>query len=571
MGSAGYSRPGKLAQTGGGTEDDEMAERSVLPYGSWPSPITTEMATAADVSLREPRLSRSGVTWIEGRPTEGGRQVICEWSAEHGVRDAIPAPFNARNMVHEYGGGAYADDFFTNLADGRIYRIAPGTPHPVTSEGPFRYADLVRDVSHGRILCIQEDHSQLSSSDGRVAEPVNRLVGVDIGSGSVTVLAEGHDFCSTPRPSAQGERLAWLAWNHPNMPWDGTELWVADIDASGKAIYARVVTGGPSESIVQPEWRSETELVFASDVSGWWNLYLVDVTADEPPSPLLPMAAEFAGPQWVFGMRWYDIADGGDIIATALVHGRNELWRIPVDRAPERINVSDEQIESVVARADDPARVAYLASSPADARAVVVVDLPAGDRQVVRRSFELSVDRAYLSRPETIEFPTSDGDTAYALFYRPTNPDVEAFTHERPPLVVMSHGGPTSACGHGLDLEKQLFTSRGFAVVDVDYRGSSGYGREYRRKLDGKWGVYDVDDCVAAARFLAERGDVDPARKRRWLHDAVRADVPRRLRRWRVVLRRRRSRGARARHAQVRVALYRPPRGALPGARRRLP
>ena len=494
-----------------------MSERQVLPYGSWPSPITIEMATGAGVTLREPSLGDDEVRWIEGRPHEGGRQVIvrAERRAQGQIRciDLLPPPYNARNMVHEYGGGSYSGGYFTNLADGRIYRIAQGDPRPLTAEGPYRYADLVEDAIHARILCVQEDHSNPASSDGRVAEPVNRLVAVDSTTGVVAVLAEGHDFYSTPRPSPDGgKRLAWLAWNHPNMPWDGCELWVADVDDSSQLANARLVAGGSDESIVQPEWRSEHELVFASDVSGWWNLYALDVVRGGGAAPLLATEADFAGPQWVFGMRWYGVAADGAIIAAASGDNRTQLWHIPLRGPPALIDVPDEQIESVVVHGTDPGRVAYLGTSPTEPRAVVVLDFSTGEREVVRRSFELGVDRSYLSRPETISFPTSDGDTAHALFYPPTNPDCAGPAGERPPLVVMSHGGPTSSAGRALDLETQLFTSRGFAVVDVDYRGSSGYGREYRRRLEGKWGVYDVDDCVAAARYLAERGDVDPRR-----------------------------------------------------------
>jgi dipeptidyl aminopeptidase/acylaminoacyl peptidase len=494
-----------------------MSERQVLPYGSWPSPITIEMATGAGVTLREPRLKGSGVRWIEGRPQEDGRQVIvrAERGADGATRnvDLVPPPYNARNMVHEYGGGSYAGDFFTNLADGRIYRVAAGGPQPLTAAGPFRYADLVEAPAHARILCVQEDHSALTSSDGHVAEPVNRLVSVDIRTGAISVLAEGHDFYSTPRPSPDGgERLAWLAWNHPNMPWDGCELWVADVDVSSQVTNARVVAGGSDESIVQPEWRSEHELVFASDVSGWWNLYALDLLGRGGTVPLLPTEAEFGGPQWVFGMRWYGIAGDGTIVAVASADNHSRLWRIPADGSAALIDVPDEQIESVVVEGSVPTRVGYLGAGPTEPKAVVVLDPSTGEREVVRRSFELEVERGFLSRPETLRFPTSEGDTAYAVFYPPNNRDYDGPRDERPPLVVMSHGGPTSSAGHALDLQTQLFTSRGFAVVDVDYRGSSGYGREYRRRLEGKWGIYDVDDCVAAARYLAERGDVDPQR-----------------------------------------------------------
>ena len=261
-----------------------MSERRVLPYGSWPSPITVEMAIASSTSLREPRLAGSEVYWTDGRPEERGRQVIVRWAEADGAVDVTPSPFYARTMANEYGGGWYAVGlngvvYFSNLADGRIYRQDRGaTPVALTEEGPFRYADLVFDRAHNRVLCVREDHTGLSedavAGEGeRIPEPTNTLIGVHTTSGAVTVLAEGYDFYSTPRPSTDGDLLAWLAWRHPNMPWDATELRVADVDDSGRLKNERTIAGGASESVIQPEWAPDGSLVFASDRSGWWNLY----------------------------------------------------------------------------------------------------------------------------------------------------------------------------------------------------------------------------------------------------------------------------------------------------------
>ena len=501
-----------------------MSERRVLSYGSWLSPITVDMAVSASTVLREPRLAGNAVYWTEGRPKEKGRQVIVRWTPDAGVIDVTPAPFNARTMIHEYGGGWYVIDpvhgtvYFTSLADGRIYRQArDGEPVALTPEGAFRYGDLSFDWSQGRLVCIREDHTGLdhhaTAAEGeRIAEPRNELVSVDIGSGAVSVLATGHDFYSSPRPTF--DRLAWLCWRHPNMPWDSTELWVAEIADSGVQSNARMIAGGADESIVQPQWAPDGSLVFVSDRSGWWNLYRW--TPNGEVTALAPMAGDFAGPQWVFGMSWYGIAEDGTIYATGGGAGRGGVWRISPGAAPALVELPDERVESLQVGAlhrGGPTVLCYFGGSWSEPRQVVVVELTAGgqvaSRRVLRRAFELEVDRAFLARPEPIEFPTTNGQTAHAYFYPPTNPDFEGPADEKPPLVVEIHGGPTSAATTALQMEIDAFTSRGFAVVDVDYRGSNGYGREYMRSLDGQWGVYDVDDCIAAALYLAERGDVD--------------------------------------------------------------
>jgi dipeptidyl aminopeptidase/acylaminoacyl peptidase len=493
-----------------------MTERRVAPYGSWASPITIDMAVSGSTSLREPRLVGGQIYWTEARPEEGGRQVIVRLD-EAGPVDVTPAPFNARSMVHEYGGGWYTVDaergtvYFSNGADGRIYRQERNEdPEALTPEGLLRYGDLIWDGVRDRIVCVREDHRALDrpheAADGeRIAEPRNELVAVNAATGDVTVLATGYDFYSTPRIS--GDRLAWLCWRHPNMPWDTNELWTAEVDPSGGLHDARLIAGGNDESIVQPEWAPDGSLVYVSDRTGWWNLYRW--TGADDAVPLAPMEAEFAGPQWVFGLSWYGIADDGTIVAIARRAGRDELWRIPVDGAAERIETSALRLASIQVAGR---RAIFSTASPDEPASLVEIDLDTDARRVLRESFTLSIDRAFLSIPEQIEFPTTHGDTAFALYYPPTNPDFVAPSGERPPLIVEIHGGPTSSTGGGLSLGLNVVTSRGFGVLDVDYRGSTGYGREFMRKLYGTWGVYDVEDCIAAARYLADRGDVDPGR-----------------------------------------------------------
>jgi len=506
-----------------------MTDRPELGYGSWPSPISIEMAVASALSLREVRLDGDDVYWTEGRPDEGGRQVIVRWNQADGAVDVTPAPFNARTMVHEYGGGWYAVDrgtvYFVNLEDGRIYRQPrTGAPEPLTEEGPYRHGDLVVDARRNRLLCVREDMSAVSghgASDdaapgggSRGPEPQDLLIAVDAATGKVDVLTSGYDFYSSPRPSPDGKSLTWLAWRHPNMPWDGTELWVAGVDDAGLLTETRLVAGGAEEAVVQPEWAPDGTLVFVSDRTGWWNLYRLtgatSATAEERTiAALTPMEAEFAGPLWVFGMSWFGIAPDGTIVATAQADGRDSLWMIPASGVPERIEVPDAQIDGLQV---GERRIAYLGSGPTEPRSVELLDLAIPDRRALRSAFKVTVDRAYLSQPEQIEFPTTGGDTAYALYYPPTNPAIAAPGSELPPLVVMTHGGPTARATSALSYGHQVFTSRGFAVVDVNYRGSTGYGREYMRRLDGQWGKFDVDDSVAAARYLADRGEIDPQR-----------------------------------------------------------
>ncbi|MBA2570988.1 MAG: S9 family peptidase [Chloroflexi bacterium] len=481
------------------------------PYVAWPSPISVGMVVGGSRSLGGVWLDGDDLYWLEGRPEEGGRQVLMRATADGRVEDVSVAGVNVRNMVHEYGGGAFVVDdglvVFSDLADGRLHAHRAGqAPRPVTAEGPFRYADLRIDRARGRVLCVREDHS----ADGE--EPQNTIASVDLGSGQTTVLVSGRDFYSHPRLDPAGARLCWLTWSHPDMPWDATELWVADVSTDGSVAQARLIAGGPSESVAQPEWAPDGSLVFAYDRTGWYNLYRwredsPGLTAAEP---LAPMAAEFTAPQWVFGWSDYGIDDDGTIVAAGRSQGADRLYRI--DRgggSPIELRLPYPEIHSVRVGGG---RVAFCGAGPATATSIMRLELRSGETTLVHRASELAVDPAYLSTPRAISFPTTGGLEAHALFYPPANPRVRAPSDERPPLIVISHGGPTSNATASLDLEIQFFTSRGFAVVDVDYGGSTGYGRAYRERLERSWGIVDVEDCVAAARHLADSGQVDPAR-----------------------------------------------------------
>lgn len=441
-----------------------------LPYGSWPSPITAASLVERAVSLSDLRADAGALYWNESRPAEAGRQVIVRWEPGTEPVDVLPAPFSARTTVHEYGGAAFCvaggTVIFSNFDDQAVYRL--GDPSPIATGG--RFADF--DVHGDRVVCVRERHLE----GGEVVNDV-----VELRGGEVTVVAAGHDFYASPRLAPDG-RLAWLAWDHPRMPWDGTVL------------EPGPVAGGPDESVTQLRWSPAGALHWISDRTGWWNVY-------RDGEPLAPLEAEFAGPAWVFGESNYDFLEDGRIVA----HWTGHLGII----GEEPLDLPYTSFSSVTGFGD---KVAAIAASPTLAPAVVVIDPSTSEVSVVRESRPTAVDPAYLSTPKRIDFPTTGGRTAHALFYPPAHPTAAGPPGELPPLIVTSHGGPTSQASTALNLRTQFWTSRGFALVDVDYGGSSGYGRAYRRQLDGQWGVVDVDDCVAAARYLADHGEVDGRR-----------------------------------------------------------
>ncbi len=481
---------------------------SIAPYGSWKSPITTDLIVSGAVGLGQIALDGEDVYWVEMRPSEGGRMVIVRRSADGATVDVTPEPYSVRTRVHEYGGGAFLVSdgtvFFSNFADQRLYRQERGAePVPITPEAPLRYADGAPDGERGRIICVREDHSD-------EGEPSNAIVAVDAeGKLAQEVLYGESDFCASPRVSPDGRSLAWLAWDHPNMPWDSTALHLADFDAEGRLGSTRTVAGGPSESVLQPLWSPDGELYFVSDRSGWWNLYR---WVDGEARLVLEMEAEFARPQWQFDPAAYGFLDGGRIACSYVELG---VWNIGVIETGSKGLTHLDLPFSEMGRGELRAsgnRLVFSAGAPDRPMTMVSLDVSAGAVETLQQAHGLEVDAAYLSSPEAIEFETTGGRTAHAFYYPPRNGDFAAPEGERPPLLVKSHGGPTAAASTALDLGIQFWTSRGFGVVDVNYGGSTGYGTEYRRRLNGSWGIVDVDDCVSAAGFLAERGDADGER-----------------------------------------------------------
>ena len=482
-----------------------VAEPVIAPFGGWASPVTAALIAGATIRLGQLAVQGDDIFWTEGRPQEQGRNVLVWCSADGRIADLTPAPLNVRSRVHEYGGGAFTvgrkAGFFTNDADQQVWRIRAGeAPQPLTAAPGMRHADLVIDAQHKRLVCVREDHSASG-------EAVTTIVGTRLANGAQQVLVEGHDFFSSPCLSPDGRQLAWLSWDHPNMPWDGTELWLADVAADGSLAAPRRVAGGADESIFQPAWSPRGELHFVSDRSGWWNLYRE--RAGEVQA-LHPMAAEFGEPQWGFGMSSYGFDGDGRIVCVVSQHGLSQLATLDTESGVfETLPTPLCAIDMLRVGADF---AVVIGASATQASAVVRIDLRTGEHRVLRSASTARVDAGFLSRAEAISFPTEGGLEAHAFFYAPANRDHRGPDGERPPLIVVSHGGPTGATDAGFTWSHQFWTSRGFAVVDVNYGGSSGYGRAYRERLDGQWGVVDVDDSIAAARFLIARGDVDAAR-----------------------------------------------------------
>jgi len=475
------------------------------PYGAWASPISIDLLLKGGVDLGLPRWDGADLYWTEARPLEAGRQVIVRRSAEGVISEVTPPGFNARTRVHEYGGGHYAVSggvvWSVNFDDQRLYRIDPGAgPKPITPAADIRHADLLFDPRRNRIFAIREDHTTGAS------EAVNTLVALDAaGKRDALTVVSGDDFYSSPALSPDGRRLAWLVWDHPNMPWDGTELWLGELDGQGVVRSSRRIAGGPSESIVQPRWSPTGELYFISDRSQWWNLYRARGEGDEP---VCPRTAEFATPQWGFGMSHYDFLGADELVCIYWHAGSSKLARIDLHTgklSPVDLFYAELGNVQVSGR-----KAAMTAASPTLSKRVLVLDLDTGAEDVVKASATTHIDPSYFSIPRAIEFPTEDGHTAYAFHYAPKNKDFAAPAGAMPPLIVLCHGGPTSSVAPTYNLELQYWTSRGFALVDVNYGGSSGYGRRYRERLKGKWGEVDVDDCVNAARYLVDHGLADP-------------------------------------------------------------
>ncbi len=500
--------------------DAEIIVNDVVAYGSWPSPLTAARVTAGALRLDQIQLDGDDVYWLEGRAAEGGRNVIVTRVPGGNPLDITPAGFNVRSRVHEYGGGAYTVHngavYFVNFADQRVYRQARGEAPVAMTEPGSMWADFRVDAARHRLIGVREHGTPSPTGSG--AANVNVIAAIPD-----RVLVEGADFYSDPIVSPDGKFLAWLQWNHPNMPWDGTELWVGAFNASGLIGVREKVAGGIEESIFQPEWSPDGALYFVSDKTGWWNLYRwggADVEA------IQPMDAEFGKPQWTFSMVTYAFVSATRMAATYTLNGEWKLATIDVyTKHFEAVDLPVQALESIKADANAIYFVGGSATQPAAVVRLRVADPSeaSADRvelEVLRASTTEQIPHEWISVPEAVTFKVKDRDV-HGFYYPPTNPDITGSTvqgfnsskvEEKPPLIVITHGGPTGATSNVLDPKIQFWTSRGFAVLDVNYSGSTGYGRSYRMRLNGQWGIVDVDDAVGGAEAMVAAGKADAGR-----------------------------------------------------------
>jgi dipeptidyl aminopeptidase/acylaminoacyl peptidase len=469
------------------------------------------LVARASIALGYLAVAADRPYWVESRPEQGGRHVIVTPAEGGGVAELTPPGFNARSRVHEYGGMPFAvcadTLYFSNFTDQVMYAQRAGAaPCALTMPG-HRYADYDADAAGARLFCVREDH-------GGGAEPVNAIVSVSTAAPHAQqVLFSGSDFVAYPRISADGRRLAWIAWNHPDMPWDSTRLYVAELaaGADGASVLGatRVIAGGPDESVLEPRWDADGTLYFISDRSGWWNLYR---WRGREPEPVLSMTAELAEPLWNLGQVNYVLTGDGRAVVRYATGARDRLATVDLSSAEVRTIELPFVSYSGLALWRSGTQVLSIAASPTAEPAVIAIDLRTHACRVLRDAGPAPLDAACISVAESIEYPTAGGLCAHAFYYPPVNPAYMVPPGEKPPLVVKVHGGPTSHAKPAFSLMIQYWTTRGFAVLDVNHGGSSGFGRAYRRRLDGAWGVVDVQDVVAAVRALADQGRIDPER-----------------------------------------------------------
>lgn len=466
------------------------------PCGSWKSVIGSELLVQRNVRLSEASLVDGRYYWIESRPAEKGRSVLVLYRPGEGRRDVISAPFSIRSKVHEYGGASYLVSggtvYFVLAEDQRIYRMGldQQLPEPITAESDSRYADLFLDRKRNRLLCVQEDHAPCAGG----GEAAARILAIDLDrplERAPKILAEGADFYSNPALSPDGDRLSFLRWRHPNMPWDSTELCLTELDSAGAVLNTQVVAGSKSgESIFQPQWSPEGELFYVSDRNNWWNIY-----RQGQQEPLWEKKAEFATPQWLFGMSTYGFLTSDEILCTFTGEGRWHLALIDIHSGKHRLLKQPYcDIESLRCESH---KAVMLAASDGQFSAVMAWDSHSGHFQRIASSNSNPLPDDIFSIAQEVEFSAGDR-TAFGFYYPPYNPGYRAPEGELPPLIVLSHGGPTGATSAGLNLKIQYWTSRGFAILDINYSGSTGYGRDYRERLKGNWGITNVEDVCSA-------------------------------------------------------------------------
>jgi dipeptidyl aminopeptidase/acylaminoacyl peptidase len=476
------------------------------PYGTWRSPLPAADLARSAISLNYVQVAEGRPYWIESRPAEGGRNVLVTAAANGGIEELTPAGFNARTRIHEYGGTPYAvvrsTTYFSNFVDQRVYaQRSGGTPTALTPEG-YRYADFEVDKTGGKLYCVREDHSS-------AGEPRNAIVALDLATGGPgTVLFAQSDFVAYPRLSPDGRRLAWIAWNHPDLPWDATTLYLANLSSHGGISGITALSSGPRESVAEPRWDGDGTLHFISDRSNWWNLYRYK---DNHIDAELTIEADIASPLWTLGQSSYALTGDGRAVVRYTVDARDKLGLVDLASGKlTRIDLPFVSLSNI--QMLSPGTAIAIAASATEEAALIAIDIDTRGYRVLRAPGAVKLDKAFISIAQSVEFPTAHGQTAHAFYYPPTNRDFSAPATEKPPLIVKVHGGPTSHSKPELSLATQFWTSRGFALLDVNHGGSSGFGRAYRERLNGNWGVVDVGDVVAAVRYLVSAGRVDGRR-----------------------------------------------------------
>jgi len=480
--------------------------KQIKPFGSWKSPISGESLVRSSLGLGQLQIDGDKVFWTEGRPEEKGRTALMEWSLSKGLKEVSQPDWDVRTKVHEYGGGAFhmsvAGGFYIDNRDQQLFKILEDEKRQrLTPADQFRYADAVYDHYRNQLLVVGEDHSE--------PEDVRNMLLKVAGDGSLEkqVIAKGNDFFSNPRISPDGNQLLFLSWDHPNMPWDGTQLWLGDLDQDGNITKIERIAGDEDESIFQPLWDPNGDIYYISDQTGWWNIYRY---SDGHSSCVLEMEAEFGLPQWIFGMSTYAVINAGELIASYKDLKGSHLINIDVASGTiQDIDVPFSEIDQIRASQN---LIAFVASSTEQPPAIVAIDLKSNDMHIIRKSSETQLHGDFLSRAEQLSYESRPGELTHAWYYAPLNRDYTGPEREKPPLIVLSHGGPTANSNSALNMTIQYWTTRGFAVIDVNYSGSTGFGRKYRERLNGTWGIRDVEDCTAAAKSLVQSGRADPDR-----------------------------------------------------------
>jgi dipeptidyl aminopeptidase/acylaminoacyl peptidase len=476
--------------------------KKVQAFGSWPSVVSAELITKAAPSLNFIQSQGDNLYWVEGRPWDAGRSVIMCRDRAGQIRDLLPAPFSHHSKVHEYGGMAYVADqsylYFGNATDQCIYQLdlqANIAPRAITSP-ELRFADLVLDTAQQQLIAVGEKHHQ-------DREPENFVAAINIASGEVSTLSSGADFYAYPRISPDGQQLCWIQWQHPNMPWDCTQLWRGTLSPQGLTEAELVAGGDNNQAIFQPVWSPDNQLYYVTDKNNWWNIHRADGTA------VLSKEAEFATPLWQFGMSTYDFIDANTI--GCLWTGEGQWHSGFIDITSGQLREAQSQYSSLEAACCHQGRLYMVAGAAALANQIVGIDQDGQVRSIYAPS-TLDLNDKDLAQPESLFFPSGNGEQVHAFFYPPTNALYRGADNELPPVIALCHGGPTGATGSGLNLKIQYWTNRGFAIIDINYRGSTGFGRDYRQALTNAWGIKDVQDTQQAIDYLAAQQKIDPER-----------------------------------------------------------